>query len=562
MAGAKKAASDYLEQTRSYDAGSPRTSVPDEQRKKKGFQPAEPNGMELKPSTYINVSAGDSFGSAPKANPSAPKTKKKPQYKDYGYSGNADRMSAAVNRNVAPDLFGSIKSNISSQYDPTAIDAFEKSRKGFSGRLKTPNAGLSPQKNFIDKAFDTLGSSPVGEERSLGNVLGDLFRKSGTAISIPGVEKDPAALVRSNYDETSWRNLQKPGVPGSATGTSNQSAPGPADLSKALDAAGQKNINRFDPSKLTIGNNEFTGQVGLFKDGQMLDSSKMRLSGGNLGGTPLPAGQQTTFNRISVPMPGGAAAPSGGAPAQPGASGFTGTTNYTNLFANDAKIDAMRLANAKNDYRIGEGNPRFFTGPGEPGAGNYAPGSATSQFQDRRNLVQAQLDEYNRRNPLASNASVGEIIAHQANTKSMRDEIQHIDEQIFGRTDLANKIMTALIGKDATLGAQALENEGKMSIQALENQSLNDLWTMREGEENKRHGLSLLFGGKAGAGKDPLADADIDFRKSSGLEMLKYMKENGATQDELSAFASDYSLKNFGRPRNEKEEDQKRVNGI
>ena len=288
----------------------------------------------------------------------------------------------------------------------------------------------------------------------------------------------------------------------------------------------------------------------------------MRLSGGNLGGTPLPAGQQTTFNRISVPMPGGAAAPSGGAPAQPGASGFTGTTNYTNLFANDAKIDAMRLANAKNDYRIGEGNPRFFTGPGEPGAGNYAPGSATSQFQDRRNLVQAQLDEYNRRNPLASNASVGEIIAHQANTKSMRDEIQHIDEQIFGRTDLANKIMTALIGKDATLGAQALENEGKMGVQALENQSLNDLWTMREGEENKRHGLSLLFGGKAGAGKDPLADADIDFRKSSGLEMLKYMKENGATQDELSAFASDYSLKNFGRPRNEKEEDQKRVNGI
>ena len=451
MAGAKKAASDYLEQTRSYDAGSPRTSVPDEQRKKKGFQPAENVGMPM-----------PSYESRPAVDFSAFKQQ----------AGNLQKES---------DLFRS------------AADAPPAKKPVYNSQWR----------------FFTEDSTGGFKESIFNQTVGAFFRKTG------GLPPDFFA-TRGGYDETSWRNPKMPRP--TSNGQPAVPTPGPAQLA-AAESAPASRVNLGGKTPLLT--NTAVGGVGIFDPkGNRMDPSGLTGKMGKMG----------TLDR-----------------------------DFTGQAALDQNVFEMAMARAKDGTLPGG----FFTGPREPGPGTYGENSESMQLRNRRDLLQSRVDQFNRSNSLGPNASVGDIISNAAATKQMRDEIKALDTQIFGRTELSNKIMQALIGKDATLQAQMLENQGGLDKQLLENQGVMDVRKMMETEEGRRHLQTILFGGKTtGMDKDPLINADIDFRKSSGLEMLKYMKENGKTPDEISAFISDYSLKNFGRPRNEKEEDQKRISGI
>lgn len=443
---------DYMGQVKSYDAGKPGTSVKPKLNTK--FQSAESGGMSM-PATNGGTKASGS------------------------------------------PLFD-IK------YDSGAVDAFDKSRKGFSGRLtQQPKPGSSTAKTDIGSMLNSVGHN--GEERTLWSVIEPSLR--GSAIRLPGVQQEFKA-PGGKYDETTWRNnagktnmpVDAPSLPaGDTPFIANRSASG---------------TERFDPGKLTLGNTP-SGKVGMFKDGQMLDTAAAQKE---LGINRAPG---SFIGKINTDNLGG-------------------TIDFTKQFAQDDKIFKMRMQNGQND-------PQFFTGPGEPGPGTYGPNSEASAFRSRRDMLTAQVDDFNRKNPITSGMSVGDIVSNTLATSQARNEIKHIDEQIFGRTQLSNKIMEALIGKDTTLQAQGMKNQGDFATQQLENIGIMDARRLMEGAETQRNRESIVAGRYAGKGNEDLEKkkTKLDLLKSLGIEGYKG-KIAAGDYDGASKFATDFMNQHFG----------------
>lgn len=359
-------------------------------------------------------------------------------------------------------------------------------------------------------------------ERESGNTVAKTFQKvgdyfTGTGEKTLSGEKSrlDSALQSNTFKPSGAPNLQQPSL---APGMPRQAGfvPNPDAQFERL-GAGPRPGAEFG-SGMTITQNRF-GDVGIFDSLGKRAAPGQRFSGGDLGGTPLPAGQSPFFMKMNTSP-----------------ENMSGTINYTDTFAQDAQRFGMQMENAKNDYRIGDGNPRFFTGPGEPGPGNYGQDSMMSQFRSRRDQLQSSLMDYERKNPLGPNATVGDIISQRAGSKTIRDEIRQIDEQIFGRTELANKIMTALIGKDTAMGVQGMENDAKLTGIDKEGQWNLAIRGLMEGEETKRNNDNIVagrFDPKTQA-RDKGFETSLDFEKQAKLEYLKSLLTTGGVQDQAS----------------------------
>lgn len=140
-------------------------------------------------------------------------------------------------------------------------------------------------------------------------------------------------------------------------------------------------------------------------------------------------------------------------------------SDYTNLFAQDQKLfQAQMAALNRND------GTQIFTGPGNAGAGRYDQGSDISRLQSRRGQLESQLANFERSNPISKSMSVSDIVKTAMASSPLRKEMARIDEQIFGRNDLANKIQQEIIRANAGIAEQQLRNQGSLDLQSVSGQ--------------------------------------------------------------------------------------------
>ena len=113
---------------------------------------------------------------------------------------------------------------------------------------------------------------------------------------------------------------------------------------------------------------------------------------------------------------------------------------------------------------------QIFTGPGNAGAGRYDQGSDISRLQSRRSQLESQLANFERSNPISKSMSVSDIVKTAMASSPLRKEMAQIDEQIFGRNDLANKIQQEIIRANAGIAEQQLRNQGSLDLQSVSGQ--------------------------------------------------------------------------------------------
>jgi len=380
---------------------------------------------------------------------------------------------------------------------------------------------VDPYKEYVNKARQAKEASRAD---SLSKLNGDESGVSGISASYPNeggvLQRDIFAKTKNAMEERSLKQRPDYGLSGEQaqlqrTVSSNTFRPSsgiPKSEGRSSDVPGlmagvataaANNVNRFDPSKLTLGNNEFTGQVGMFKDGKMLDTAQSQNA---LGIDKKPG---VFIGKIDTSKMGG-------------------TIDFTQMFDQDAKIAQARLNNAGQDYVFGNQNPQFFTGPGEPGPGTY--GREMNDMRSRRDLLLSQVDSFNRSNPVRPNMNLGESIDRALATKGMRDEIRQIDAQIFGRTELANKIMTALIGNQGDLAKQGMANQGALDQQAMENSGTFATRQMMEAAETERNDANIAAGrfDPKTQKTDETLKSQNKFTSDAYLQYLKSALENGS----------------------------------
>ena len=340
---------------------------------------------------------------------------------------------------------------------------------------------------------------------------------------------------KRELDQALRQNTFKPSTLSPAGSVQNSPGSNPTNTvpSKLIGAQQDAGTSRFDKSKLTLGNNPYTGQVGMFKDGQMLDPSSVRLSGGNLGGTPLPDGQSPFFMKSEaakglVPQPGTASAVPG-TQQSPAATMLGG--NWTGMLNQDDAIFKARMANIGKDYRVGAGNPAFAKDP------------QMAQLLARRDSLQSNVDTFNRQNPLDRGASVGDIISNRAATYQQRKEIEGLNKDIFGHSDLGTKLQMAMLDSLTKKDISRGDNQTKLAQQNMENQGMFDTHAMMEANANARHVANIQAGvGQPKPGEDPWDDK---FLAEVGKDYFKALREGGnpGDMDEYLKQAKSYALK-------------------
>ena len=361
------------------------------------------------------------------------------QYKNYAYGDNAKVLKNRVNNSPSP-----------------GVPSDEKKLLSESEKILNDPAGYVPpgQKTIFTAAAEGINKNKAIKRA---NELG------------------------GNYDETIFRNKNnsksKPNL-GPGNGTTN-TVP-----SKLIGAQQEAGTSRFDESKLTLGNNPYTGQVGMFKDGQMQEPGSVRLSGGNLGGTPLEAGQSPFFMKSQAAQ--GLVPQSGTASAIPGmqqnpAVGMPGG-NWTGMLNQDNALFKAQMADVKSGFRgPGTGNPAFATD------GGYA------DKQYKRDQLISQLASFDRANPTA-NMTPGQLIASRQASSGIRGQLDTVNAELFQADELTAKAKQGMLEATTSRANNAATNMTSSENQKLENQGMNEVWSMREGNENLRHAASLAAG--------------------------------------------------------------------
>ena len=452
------------------------------------------------------------------------------QMKDYAYGDNASVLKDKVN---AGKPVQKNSGNITAQIKPgTGVTAQMKdlnppnplakdsSRATLQAKSQEMRAQLSAKKNS-DGAISSRGSAPDRSQfvQDIGNAagaVGSAFKSVGSWADegiknlantpfMPGtrdylfgtqkstLDKEGSRLAAaSNSNTFKSSSLQGTGNnPVFQPGASTNTVP-----SKLIGAQQEAGTSRFDKSKLTLGNNPYTGQVGMFKNGEMISNQDAATELGQKG-----KGQ--FLGKFSSPV--------------------GGVTDFTNLFAQDQKLFQAQMAAVKR----GEGSG-IFTGPADPGAGRYGHGSQISSLQSRRDMLQSKVDLYNKNNPIAKGSSVGDIISNTVATQQMRDEIKHIDDTIFGKNDLANKIQQKLIEMQSGENEQNLRNKGASESQHIAgNYGLIQQRLQNEGSSNTaRIGASAELMKEALGGKAPkFGDTKDSFIDKNAIELQRKQAE-------------------------------------
>ena len=307
--------------------------------------------------------------------------------------------------------------------------------------------------------------------------------------------------------------------------------------SKLIGAQQEAGTSRFDKSKLTLGNNPYTGQVGMFKNGEMISNQDAATALGQKGNGQF-------LGKFSAPV--------------------GGVTDFTNLFSQDQKLFQAQMAAVNR----GEGSG-IFTGPADPGAGRYGQGSQISALQSRRDMLQSKIDLYNKNNPITKGSSVGDIISNTVATQQMRDEIKNIDDTIFGKNDLANKIQQELIKMQAGANEQNIRNQGAIDSQHIAGSyGLMQQRLQNEGSDNiARIGARTELMKEALGGKAPkFGDTKDSFINKSAIELQRkqaetlYQSQIEAGKDHTEALKE--VMASFPDLYQNLDDDEKKVEGI
>ena len=286
--------------------------------------------------------------------------------------------------------------------------------------------------------------------RSVPEKIAGLFKSTGgldddaRARLFPGTVPAKNSTI-SGYSDIS--GLQKaeakaglrPKMPvgNSSSYGSNQGTPVKSQVDDKL------SIDRFDPNKLTLGNGP-DGQVGMFKDGQMLDPGSVRLSGGNLGGTPLPAGQSPFFMKSEaaktlVPQPGTASAIPG---MQQNPAVTTLGGNMTGLMNQETAMLSSVLQGTKSGANFGQ---NFGQAPAAPGG---APQIGDRAYRDlERNITDMRNQQKAFMSGNYSPSAFGTLspTKRMAMAASLGEQIKGMEDTLFNRSSLANDLVKALV---------------------------------------------------------------------------------------------------------------------
>jgi len=312
-------------------------------------------------------------------------------------------------------------------------------KKGIDWTTSTVGGIVQKSKDLRNTARNDQGSYPKIQQR-VGDYLG------GTGDATLGDEKKKLdQTLRQNTFKLSVLSPNKPSPSAPGNGTTN-TVP-----SKLIGAQQEAGTSRFDKSKLTLGNNPYTGQVGMFKDGQMLEPGSVRLSGGNLGGTPLPVGQSPFFMKSEaaktlVPQPGTASAIPGmqqnPAVTMPGGD-WTGTMNQETAMLSTALGQNMKPGQYQDFSKSIGMNPNT---PGGDGAFR----NIESQISMLNNQNSQLMGGYGQSVEMGNMSKTKRLAMVQANN----EQIKGLSDSLTGRSTLANDLVKALLtaqtGKETT----------------------------------------------------------------------------------------------------------------
>ena len=480
------------------------------------------------------------------------------QMKDYAYSDNADVLKGKVNAGKpVPKNSGNITAQMKDLNPPNPL-ARDSSRETLHAKSQAMHASLADKKKS-DSLIASKGSSQdrsqfAQDVNNAAGAVGNTFKSVGswardgikdlantpfmpeTRDYLFGTQNSTLDKEGSRLAAASSSNTFK-GTPGSPFAKTNSSGTTNTVPSKLIGAQQEAGTSRFDKSKLTLGNNPYTGQVGMFKNGEMISNQDAATALGQKG-----KGQ--FLGKFSSPV--------------------GGVTDFTNLFAQDQKLFQAQMAAVKR----GDGSG-IFTGPADPGAGRYGQGSQMSSLQSRRDMLQGKVDLYNKNNPIVRGSSVGDIISNTVATQQMRDEIKHIDDTVFGKNDLANKIQQEIIRMQSGENEQNLRNKGASESQHIAgNYGLMQQELQNKGAANTaRIGASVDFmknmlGGKpAEFGKtksDFVYKNAIELQRDQAKTLYNSQIEAGKSHEEATSLIKT----SFPDLNSTVDDDEKKVEGI
>ena len=297
----------------------------------------------------------------------------------------------------------------------------------------------------------------------------------------------------TTYDETSFRNPQ---VKARGADTPRMGAKLGPGLTLTQDGQGNVSFFGADGKKLTPAEARLSARQSGQKEqtGVFSGYSKTTGPGGvenfspNFSTPTQPAPQQggnpffikSTAAQGLVPQPGTASAVPG-MEQNPASSGVPGG-NWTGMLNQDNALFKAQMADVKSGFRgPGIGNPAFATD------GGYA------DKQYKRDQLISQLASFDRANPTA-NMTPGQLIASRQSSSGLRGQLDTINAELLQADELATRAKLGILDATTSRANNAATNMTSSENQKLENQGTNEVWSMREGNENLRHAASLAAG--------------------------------------------------------------------
>jgi hypothetical protein len=398
-------------------------------------------------------------------------------------------------------------------------------KKGIDWTTSTVGGVVQKSKDLRNTARNDQGSYPKIQQR-----VGDYFGGTGDA-TLGDEKKKLDQTLRQNTFKPSVLSPNKPSPSAPGNGTTN-TVP-----SKLIGAQQEAGTSRFDKSKLTLGNNPYTGQVGMFKDGQMQEPGSVRLSGGNLGGTPLPAGQSPFFMKSQaaqglVPQPGTASAIPGmqqnPAVTMPGG-------NMTGLMNQETAMLSTALGQNMKPGQYQDFSKSIGMNPNTPG-GDGAFRNIESQISMLNNQNSQLMGGYGQSVEMGNMSKTKRLAMVQANN----EQIKGLSDSLTGRSTLANDLVKALLaaqtGKEttamtanagteqerikaaATLGAAQYEAVGRSGDAALKREQEGQ-YKQSNFDLNKLKAVQTSLQKQYDANQDPAIKSKLD-EVNSAIEML------------------------------------------
>lgn len=299
------------------------------------------------------------------------------------------------------------------------------------------------------------------------------------------------------YEKASGAKSPNPVVAkdiGTSKGVSSFNQPGPAQLAAAESApAAAVRLSTTSPTIASTAN----GRVSLFgKDGRQVDPTSL-------------AGKMGKMGQLE--------------------------RDFTGQAALDEQVFGMAMARAKD----GTLPPNIYGPPGQ-GAGTYSRDSLMQQDVQRRDELLAKIDDFTRKNPIRPGAGVGEIVSNAMATRDARREVKALNDNIFGRSDLANKIQMALLDSLTKKDVATQTNQTDLMKQGLENQGQYDTREMMEGHEDRRTAAQIAagqFGQKMSPKDDPFFSLASDSLKEYYKNWLA-TNPNGSEDDFVNLVSS------------------------